>query len=218
MKMKMSRVKSSELGVICGSVVIACSLFATPAIAEGPNAEGPNAVIEKAAELLDEAISGRREELAEDKQALYALIDKILLPRFDRRLAAQRVLTKHWKTASKEEREQFIRAFYNHMMQKYAEALLQFNLEDLKVLPLRGEVPEKKAKVKTFMTLDDRTKVSVNYSMAKRKTGWLMYDVTIEGISYVRTFREELNLEIREKSLSGVIARLESSENGSAGE
>ena len=216
--MKMSRVKSSELGMICASFVLACGLFAPPAIAEGPNAESPNVVIEEAAMLLNEAISGRRDELAEDKQALYALIDEILLPRFDRRLAAQRVLAKHWKTASAEERKQFISVFYNHLMQQYAEALLQFDMKNLKVLPLRGDVPEKKAKVKTFVTLDDGPKVSVNYSMAKRKKGWLMYDVTIEGISYVRTFREELDPEIRKKGLGGVIARLESSTNGNAAE
>ena len=109
MKMMMSRVKSSELGVICASFLFACSLFAPRAIAEGPNAESPNAVIEEAAMLLDKAISGRRDELAENKQALYALINEILLPQFNRRLAAQRVLGKHWKTASAEEHGQFRR-------------------------------------------------------------------------------------------------------------
>ncbi len=216
--MKMSRANSSELGVIYASFVLACSLLATPAIAAEPNAEGPNAVIEEAAMLLDERISGRREELAEDKQALYSLINEILLPRFDRRLAAQRVLAKHWKPASKEERDQFIGAFYNHMMQQYAEAVLEFNLERLKVLPFKGQVIKNKTKVKTFMSLDDGTKVSVNYGMVQREEGWLMYDVTIEGISYVRTFREELNSEIRQKGLADVIARLESSANGSAAE
>ena len=216
--MKMSRVKSSELGVICASFVLACSLFATPAIAEAPNAEGPKDVIEEAAELLDKAISGRRDELAENKQALYALIDEILLPRFDKRLAAQRVLAKHWRPASADEREQFISAFYNHMMQQYAEAVLEFNMEGLKVLPFRGDITKKTATVKTFMSLDDGTKVSVNYGMVKRDKGWLMYNVTIEGISYVRTFREELNPEIRRKGLGVVIARLESSATGSAAE
>ena len=218
MKMKMSRASSSELGVICASFVLAFSLFTPPAIAESPNAEGPNAVIEEAAMLLDESISGRREELAENKQALYALIDEIMLPRFDKRLAAQRVLAKHWRKASAEERKQFISAFYNHMMQQYAVAVLEFNMERLKVLPFRGDITKKLATVKTFMSLDDGTKVSVNYGMIKRDKGWLMYNVTIEGISYVRTFRQELNPEIQRKGLSGVIARLESSATGSAAE
>ncbi len=74
-------------------------------------AQSPNAAIEEAAQLLDQAIEGRLDELAEDKEALYALIDELLLPRFDQRYAAQLVLSRHWRTASEEDRERFIDAF-----------------------------------------------------------------------------------------------------------
>ena len=61
------------------------------------------------------------------------------------------------------------------------------------------------------MRQDDGTILAVNYSMVKRHKGWLMYDVIIEAISYVRTFTSELNAEIQRKGLGGVIARLEAS-------
>jgi phospholipid transport system substrate-binding protein len=172
-------------------------------------AVSPNPVIEEAATLLDEAVKGRRDELAADKQALYDLINDILLPRFDRRYAAQLVLARHWRTASDEERSQFIDAFYNHLMQQYAEAVLEFDLERLEVLPYRGDDTKKRTTVKTTMRLDDGTKVPVNYGMVNRDGKWLMFDVTIEGISYVRNFKAELNAEIQAKGLSGVIKRLE---------
>lgn len=183
-------------------------------------AESPNPVIEEAAALLDEAVKGRRDELAADKEVLYAIINEILLPRFDRKYAAQLVLAKHWRSASPEERERFIDAFYNHLMQQYAEAVLEFDLERLEVLPYRGDDSKKRTTVKTTMRLDDGTKVPVNYGMVKRDSGWLMFDVTIEGISYIRNFKAELNAEIHAKGLSGVIARLEanSNENESAAE
>ena len=68
------------------------------------------------------------------------------------------------------------------------------------------------------MRLDDGTKVPVNYGMVKREKGWLMFDVTIEGISYVRNFKAELNIEIQAKSLGGVIERLEFETNGATTE
>jgi phospholipid transport system substrate-binding protein len=178
----------------------------------------PNSVIEEAATLLDGAVKGRRDELSADKAVLYALIDEILLPRFDRKYAAQLVLARHWRMASADEREQFINAFYNHLMQRYAEAVLQFDLERLEVLAFRGDDTKDRTTVKTIMLLDDGTKVPVNYGMVKRDNGWLMFDVTIEGISYVRTFKTELNAEIQEKGLGGVISRLESEANGAASE
>ena len=72
--------------------------------------DSPNAIIEEAVTLLEEQLDGRREELAENRQELYDIIDGILLPRFDRRFAAQLVLAKHWRTASKEQQTRFIEA------------------------------------------------------------------------------------------------------------
>ena len=179
-------------------------------------AESPNTVIEEAAMLLDQAIEGRLDEFAKDKEALYALIDEILLPRFDRRYAAQLVLSRHWRTASEEDRERFINAFYNHLMHMYAEAVLEFDLANLEVLPFRGDATKKRTTVKTIVVLDDGTRVPVNYGMVKRETGWLMFDVTIEGISYIRNFKAEVNAEIQAEGLDGVIKRLEAETNEGA--
>ena len=181
-------------------------------------AQSPNAVIEEAAQLLDQAIEGRLDELAKDKEALYALIDELLLPRFDRRYAAQLVLARHWRTASEEDRERFINAFYNHLMHMYAEAVLDFDLANLDVLPFRGDETKKRTTVKTIVVLEDGTKVPVNYGMVKRETGWLMFDVTIEGISYIRNFKAEVNAEIQAEGLDGVIKRLETETNEVAAE
>lgn len=80
----------------------------------------------------------------------------------------------------------------------------------MKVLPNRGDETKDRTSVKTEVRLDDGTVVSVNYSMIKCPQGWLVYDVVIEGISYVRNFRVELDSEIRQSSLPSVIQRLQS--------
>ena len=193
-------------------------IFVTCLISLTAQAQSPNAVIEEAAQLLDQAIEGRVDELTKDKEALYALIDELLLPRFDRRYAAQLVLSRHWRTASEEDRERFINAFYNHLMHMYSEAALEFDLANLEVLPFRGDETKKRTTVKTIVVLEDGTRVPVNYGMVKRETGWLMFDVTIEGISYVRNFKAEVNAEIQAEGLDGVIKRLEAETNEVAAE
>ena len=49
----------------------------------------------------------------------------------------------------------------------------------------------------------------MNYGFALRKEGWKMFDVSVEGISYIRNYRAEMESEIRATSLDAVIARLE---------
>ena len=68
--------------------VLLAALLAMP-VAAAKAEESPNAVIESSVQLLAEQLNGRKEELAENRQELYDIIDGILMPRFDRRFAAQ---------------------------------------------------------------------------------------------------------------------------------
>ena len=174
----------------------------------GAMAESPNDVVQAAADALEVALEGRKDELAKDRDALYAMVDDILLPIFDRRYAAQLVLGKHWRNASDDERGDFVDAFYGSLLRKYSDGVLEFNQDSLEILPFRGDDTKPRATVKTIVRLDNGTKVPVNYGVVKRESGWMMFDVTIEGISYVRNFRTELNAEIQTKGLRAVINRL----------
>ena len=171
-------------------------------------AESPNDVIQSAADELAAGLEGRKDELAADRDALDALIDQILMPRFDKRYAAQLVLGKHWRSASDVERSEFIDAFYRSLLRQYGNGVLQFNQDSLEILPFRGDDTKKRTTVKTIVRLEDGTKVPVNYGVVKRDSGWMMFDITIEGISYVRNFRTELNAEIQANGLASVIDRL----------
>jgi phospholipid transport system substrate-binding protein len=170
----------------------------------------PDAVIEGAVTELTDKLSGRKEELAEDRDALYALINDILLPRFDRKLAAQLVLAKHWRTASDEQRERFIEAFYNSLLRKYADGMLEFDEDRIDVIEFRGDTSAKRSLVKTNVTLNDGTKVPVHYDLVNRGDRWLIFNVKVEGVSYVSNYRTEIDSEIRATSLAAVIERLES--------
>ena len=176
-------------------------------------AQDPNDVIQSAADQLAAELEGRKEELAANPEELYAVIDKILLPRFDRRYAAQLVLGRHWRNASDEQRDRFITAFYGSLLRRYSDGVLEYDQDKVEILPFRGDLAKPRTTVKTMVTLDDGTQVPVNYGMVNRDAGWLMFDVTIEGISYVRNYRTELNSEIQATGLDAVIARLEADDS-----
>lgn len=187
------------------------ALLALVAVSSGAQTveESPNEVIESAVALFSEQLDGRKDELSENRDELYTIIDGILMPRFDRRFAAQVVLAKNWRTASEEQQERFIEAFYRALLRKYADGILEFDPNMITVLPYRGDATKKRTRVRSTVALDDGSKVSVDYELVKRKAGWLVFNVVIEGVSYVRNFRAELDSEIRVSSLEAVIERLE---------
>ena len=193
-------------------------LAALALLASEVRAAAPNEIVQEAVDLLEEGLDGRREELTADKDALYSLIDGILMPRFERTFAAMSVLGKHWKAASEEQRGRFIDAFYVTLLHKYAEGLLEFSTDRVEILPFRGDASGRYSTVKTNVRLDDGTKVPVHYDLVRSKDIWRMYNVKIEGVSYVKNYRAELDAEIKSTSLSAVIERLEDEAGISADE
>ena len=78
------------------------------------------------------------------------------------------------------------------------------------MLPFRGDTAATSATVRTEIKRDDGTPVPVNYSLRATPSGWKAWDVTIEGVSYVKNFRTDFSAEIDAKGLDAVIQRLES--------
>jgi len=193
-------IAASLLGIVMAVVAIGLATAA---------ADSPNAVIEDSMAVLTEKLDGRKAELAADRQSLYALIDEILLPRFDRKYAAQLVLARNWRSASEAQRTRFIEAFYQALLRRYADGILEFDPNKITVMAFRGDASKPRTKVRSTVALDDGSKVAVDYDLVKRESGWLVYNVVIEGVSYVTNFRAELDAEIRSTSLDAVIARLE---------
>ena len=192
--------------------LILCVLAAVPAgAADAPATPGPGPqeLMEQVSQDLLAELEGNREALRKDPERLRALVDKHLLPHFDTDHAARLVLGKHWPKATAEQRKRFIEAFYQSLMANYGDALLEFTDDRVKFLPFRGDPGAASATVRTEVKRNDGTMVPVNYSLRRTPQGWKAWDVTIEGISYVKNFRTDFGTEIDQKGLDAVIERLE---------
>jgi len=172
-------------------------------------AEAPDALITGTMTELQEAIESQREELEQHPDKLRGVVDKVLLPRFDTDFAAQRVLGKHWRTASAEQRQRFINVFYRYLVNNYASYLLDFTGDEIEVSPYQGRPDDKYPLVKTQVRLKKGETAAVDYVLRRVDEQWKVIDVIVEGVSYVRSYREEFSVEISQKGLDAVIERLE---------
>ncbi len=177
---------------------------------------GPQQLIETVSQDMLRDIDANRAALHQDPSRLRALVDKNLLPHFDTDYAARLVLGKHWRTATPEQQKRFIDAFIQSMMRQYGNAMLDFTGDRLKILPFKGDPAATMATVRSEVKRDNGTPVPVNYSMRATPQGWKAWDVTVEGVSYVKNFRTDFGTEIDAKGLDAVIQRLET-ENTAAG-
>ena len=193
------------------SILFLAMLWLQPAAAQatatpGP---GPQELMQKAAQQLLDALEADRELYRKEPRRINALVDQILLPHFDTQYSAQLVLGTHWRAATADQRKRFIDAFYHSLLNKYGAALAGFTSDRMTILPFRGDLSTGRATVKTEVTTDDGTRVPVTYSMRATPQGWKAWDVTVEGISYVKNFRVDIGAEVDQRGLDAVIARLE---------
>ena len=170
----------------------------------------PPQIVQGIADQLGETMETRRDELMNDRDALNAVIDDAVLRHFDTDYAALLVLGRYAREATPEQRRRFTRAFYDSLVARYGEALLQYTRGQVKVLPFRGELNERRTTVRTEVTVNDGTRIPVDYAFRKTKAGeWKAFDVVIEGISYVTNYRNQVVAEIGKAGIEAVITRLE---------
>ena len=176
----------------------------------------PTKLIETSANIMTSELDARRAEFRKDPAKLRALVERVLLPNFDVDHSARLVLGKHWRTATPAQRQRFIDAFYGSLMTNYGDAMLEFTGDRIRVLPSTVAPDATSAVVRTEVKRSNGQKIPVNYSLRKTEQGWKAWDVVIEGISYVKSFREDFGAEIDQKGIDAVIQRLEAQNRSGA--
>jgi phospholipid transport system substrate-binding protein len=180
-----------------------------PAPAATSSTLGPKELVENSAKRMLVELDADRPKYAKDPAKLDALVANVLLPNFDSDYAARLVLGQTWRTATPEQRKRFVDAFYHSLLRNYGAALVDFSADRFTILPYKGDPGESTATVRTEVKRSSGDKVPVNFSLHKTDAGWKVWDVVIEGISYVKSFRTDFAAEIQQKGLDEVINRLE---------
>lgn len=182
------------------------------ALAAGPSmaADDPVSVIQETTDELARLVDEKRAAYRENPEALKSAIKEILLPTTDQLYSARLVLGRHARGRDDEQIQAFADALANQLLNRYATALLDYNLNDrVEILPLAGDNTERQTRVRTRVKLDNGERAPVDYVMRKTDKGWQVFDVIVEGISYVATFRSQIDQEIRQSSFEDMLERLQ---------
>jgi phospholipid transport system substrate-binding protein len=192
-------------------------LAARADVAPVPNAAslGPQELVEQSAKRMLTELDANRAMYVKDPAKLDNLVGTILLPDFDTEYAARLVLGQNWRSATDDQRKRFVDAFYHSLLRNYGAALVDFTADRFIIMPYKGDPGATNATVHTQVKRATGEKVPVDFTLHKTDAGWKAWDVVIEGISYVKSFRTDFGSEVQQKGLDEVIHRLET--EGKAG-
>ncbi|MBI2784424.1 MAG: ABC transporter substrate-binding protein [Porticoccaceae bacterium] len=187
------------LGIFLASVAVA--------------SEEPAAIVRTTSDRLFELIDANRATYQVDPTPLQQEVRKNLLPNIDSLYSARLVLGQYGRGLPAEKVTAFSDALSDLLVRRYSEGLLKFkNRDQVEILPEQAGNTDRMTRVRTKVHLDSGSDAAVDYVFHKRDDRWWVFDVIIEGISYVATFRNQIGEEIRRDGFDKVLNRLQSGE------
>jgi phospholipid transport system substrate-binding protein len=185
-------------------------------IAHADSTVVPQQLMEQTSKEMVKAFMDQTETIRKDPQVAHRLIDENLVPKINFPLMSRWVLGKNWKIASPEQQQEFIVAFRELVIKFYSKALVQYleknNLTEdiITFIPFRGKIDSKYATVRSQVNPPNGAEpVKVNYDLYHSKSGqWQVYDVSVEGVSLVTTYRSSFNNIIKNKGMDALLAEL----------
>ena len=172
-------------------------------------ADDPVSLVERITGQIFADVTENLEEYTANPEALEDLVRKDLMPLLDINYSARLILGRAGRGLTKEKIDEFAISMTNLLIDRYSKGLLEFSSKiKLQVLPQRGDLNPKLTRVRTRVSLPEGGEAPVDYAFHKTPEGWKAFDVVVEGISYVTTYRNQIMPEVQADGIDSVIERL----------
>jgi phospholipid transport system substrate-binding protein len=169
---------------------------------------GPEELVRKVTQEVLDAIRSDKELAAGDKQKALRLAEEKILPLVDFEEAARLAVGRSWAQASPEQRKALVGEFRAMLVRTYSNAIGAYGGQTMKVLPVRMKPGDTDVTVRNQFIRPGGRPVLVDYSMRKTGEGWKIYDIVVEGVSLVLTYRSEFDAVVKQDGIDGLIKRL----------
>lgn len=137
-----------------------------------------------------------------DRETRWARIGLVINDSFDFRSMSQSVLATNWKTASPEERQQFVVFFSQYLEDTYRTKIESYTNQKVEYI---GETIRGKRAVVETVIITDNTEIPVNYKLKNNDGSWFAYDVVIEGVSLVNNYRSTFAAIVKNDGMDGLL-------------
>jgi len=190
------------------SAIFAC-LVALALPARAQQDLGPEELVRKVTQDVLDAIRSDQQLAAGDKRKALKLAEEKVLPHIDFEEATRLAVGRAWAQATPEQRKKLVEEFRRMLVRTYSNAISAYEGQTMKVLPVRMKPGDTEATVHNQYIRAGGTPLPVDYQMHKTDQGWKIYDITVEGVSLVLTYRSEFDAVVKQSGIDGLIKRLE---------
>lgn len=171
--------------------------------------DDPEKMISTLSETIIEALNEQRAELEGNPAKIKQFAEEYVLPYVDTPKMARYVMGRYWRTTSEAQQNAFREEFTTTLLRSYSQSLLKLKITHVTVRPMMEERPGR-VTVSSEVTQADGNKTDVIYRayLDKKNDKWMVYDVTVEGISLLLNYRKTYGSEFSRLGVDKVISEM----------
>ncbi|MFC3909626.1 phospholipid-binding protein MlaC [Legionella dresdenensis] len=193
----MKLIKGLLLGL---SVLLASTVFAE---------NSPVPMLQETADHILTTLKQNKANLKNNPQVIYQAVQKYLLPNVDVAGMSRSVLGRQaWLKATPSERVEFSRAFTQLVIRTYASPLAEYTDETIKFLPVRGSSNERFVRVNSMIIRSNGNNIPLAYSLVAKEGKWKIYDLSVEGVSLLQSFRSQFAQALQGANMQDLIKQM----------
>lgn len=201
----MSRVQKQVYSVL-PAVLMAVMILAVPLRAE--SLESPSDMLKRTSDDVIKVLKEKRVMLEKEPELVYQIVDQYILPHLDDVSMAKLALGKNWRTASNAQKIAFVDEFRSLLVRTYSKSLQEFSDQTINFFPADIAPGEDKVVVKSEVVQNGGPTIPVAYRMRIKDNSWKVYDIAIDGVSLVTSYRGTFTQEVRKSGMDGLLLML----------
>lgn len=170
----------------------------------------PIPMLQNTADQILNTLKNNKTGLKANHKIIYSAVEKYLLPNVDVNGMARSVLGREiWNKATPAERSQFAQAFTHLVIRTYATPLAEYSDETVKFLPIRGSLAGRFIRVNSLIMRSNKNNIPLNYSLVTQNGQWKIYDLSVEGVSLLQSFRSQFAQALKGSNIQDLIKQMQ---------
>lgn len=169
----------------------------------------PVPMLENAANQIINTLKDNKTSLKNNHHVIHQAVETYLLPIVDVPGMSRSVLGREaWNKATAAEKKEFMQAFTQLVIRTYATPLAEYSGETIKFQPLRGSVDGRFARVNSNIIRSTGQNIPLSYSLVSKNGDWKVFDLSVEGVSLLQSFRSQFGQVLQNSSMHELIMQM----------
>jgi len=170
--------------------------------------EGPDALVKRTTDEVLAIIKSDKELQTGNSRKVVELAEAKVLPHFDFMRMTRLAVGRNWAQATDAQKEALVKEFRTLLVRTSSTSLTQYRNQTIEVKPAKMAAQDKEVTVRTQVIQPGGPPIPIDYAMEKGDAGWKVFDVIVDGVSLVTTYRGSFNEQIQKGGVDGLLKTL----------